>query len=54
MTSDYSNEELLNIQNQIPLEKIGTPKDIAKCVNWLVTDTYTTGQIIGVNGGWYI
>ena len=54
MTSDYSEEEWENIRNQIPLEKIGKPEDIAKCVSWLVEDNYTTGQIIQVNGGWNI
>ena len=54
MTSDYSEEEWENIRNQIPLEKIGKPEDIAKCVSWLVDDNYTTGQIIQVNGGWNI
>ena len=54
MTSDYSEEEWENIRNQIPLEKIGKPEDIAKCVRWLIEDTYTTGQVIQVNGGWNI
>lgn len=54
MTSDYSEEEWENIRKQIPLEKIGEAKNIAKCVGWIVDDNYTTGQIIGINGGWYI
>ena len=54
MTSDYSEEELSNIRSQIPLDKIGSPENIAKCVGWIVDDNYTTGQIIGINGGWYI
>ena len=39
---------------EIPLERIGYPQDITKCVKWLMEDQYTTGQIIGINGGWYI
>ena len=54
MTSDYSEEEWNNIKNQIPLEKIGRPENIAKCVGWIVDDNYTTGQIIQINGGWNI
>jgi len=54
MTRDYSEEDWENIRNQIPLEKIGKPEDIAKCVCWLIEDTYTTGQVIQVNGGWNI
>lgn len=47
-------EERKNILEQIPLEKIGKPQDIAKCVKWLIEDEYTTGQIIHINGGWLI
>ena len=34
--------------------KIGEPKDIAKCIKWLIEDEFTTGQIISINGGWII
>lgn len=54
MNSNLSNEDLINIKDQIPLEKIGNTLDIAKCVNWLIEDNYTTGQIIAINGGWEI
>lgn len=47
-------EELANIEEEIPLGKIGSPETIAKCVKWLIEDDYTTGQIIGINGGWNI
>ena len=47
MNEKFSKEE-------IPLEKIGEPSDISKCVKWLIEDTYTTGQIISINGGWII
>lgn len=54
MNEQYSKEELENIKQEIPLQKIGKPEDIAKCVNWLIEDNYTTGQIISPNGGWVI
>lgn len=54
MTMDYTEEELENIRSQIPLDKIGEPNNIAKCVGWIVDDNYTTGQIIQINGGWNI
>ncbi len=50
----FSKEELEKIEEEIPLERIGHPEDIAKCVKWLIEDNYTTGQIISVNGGWAI
>ena len=54
MNEKFSKEEIEQIKEEIPLEKIGEPSDIAKCVKWLIEDTYTTGQIISINGGWII
>ena len=47
-------EEIENIKEEIPLEKIGKVEDISKCINWLIEDNYTTGQVISINGGWII
>ena len=54
MCKNFTKEDLENIKEEIPLEKIGRVEDIAKCVNWLINDSYTTGQIISINGGWII
>ena len=54
MNIDLSEEELKNLENETPLGRIGKVQDIAKCVNWLVDDEFTTGQIISINGGWII
>ena len=54
MNKNLSNEEIKEIKKEIPLEKIGSTHDIAKCVKWLVEDEYTSGQIISINGGWVI
>jgi 3-oxoacyl-[acyl-carrier protein] reductase len=54
MCSDYTREEIKEINNQIPLGKFGEPIDIAKCAKWLIEDNYTTGQVISPNGGWVI
>lgn len=54
MNSKFSENEIKEIEQEIPLERIGKPEDIAKCVKWLVEDDYTTGQVISVNGGWII
>lgn len=54
MNKKLTIEELEQIKEEIPLNKIGKAIDIAKCVKWLVEDEYTTGQIISINGGWYI
>ncbi|MFH1625057.1 MAG: 3-oxoacyl-[acyl-carrier-protein] reductase [Pseudomonadota bacterium] len=45
-----------NLKKQIPLEKLGTPEDIAETVYFLVSEasSYITGQVINVNGGLYM
>ena len=42
------------IKEETPLNRIGKPIDIYKCVKWLVEDEFTTGQIISPNGGYVI
>lgn len=54
MNKHLSKEDLKNITEEIPLDRIGNPESITKCVEWLIEDDYTTGQIISVNGGWII
>lgn len=54
MNKNLSGEEINQIKQEIPLERIGKSIDIAKCVQWLVDDQYTTGQVISINGGWVI
>lgn len=54
MNKRYSNEEIEQIKEETPLVKIGKPEDIAKCIEWLAEDNFTTGQIISINGGWTI
>lgn len=54
MNRKFSDNEVKDLIEEIPLGKLGEAEDIAKCVLWLVQDSYTTGQIISVNGGWYI
>lgn len=54
MNNCYTEEEIKEIKEEIPLERIGKKVDIAKCVKWLIDDDYTTGQVISINGGWVI
>lgn len=54
MNKKYSANDIKEIKKETPLQKIGQPDDIAKCVNWLVEDRFTTGQVIAINGGWSI
>ena len=54
MNKNLTNEEIEEVNNQIPLGRFGTPQEVAKCAKWLVEDSYTTCQIISPNGGWVI
>lgn len=54
MNKKLNENELNSIKEEIPLGKIGNSVDIEKCVEWLIEDEYTTGQIISINGGWVI
>lgn len=54
MNKAYTDEEIKDIIEDIPLNKIGKKVDIARCVEWLIEDEYTTGQVISINGGWLI
>lgn len=54
MNKHLNEEEIKEIEDEIPLCKIGNVHDIAKCVKWLIEDEYTTGQVISINGGWNI
>lgn len=50
MNEHLTKKEIEQIKEEIPLEKLGSTTDIAKCVQWLIEDNYTTGQIISING----
>jgi 3-oxoacyl-[acyl-carrier protein] reductase len=41
------------IKQMIPMNRIGTPEEVAKVVRFLCSDdaSYITGQVISVNGG---
>lgn len=54
MNKNLTEQEINQIREEIPLERIGKTLDIAKCVNWIIEDEYTTGQVISINGGWII
>ncbi len=50
------NEEFKNqLKSKIPLDRFGTPQDIANCTAFLCSDlsNYITGETIHVNGGMY-
>lgn len=56
MNANLSDETMAELKDETPLMKIGMPRDIAKAVYFLATDSaqFITGQDIGVNGGMII
>ncbi len=56
MNAVHSAETLEILKEETPLERLGTPEDVANTVAFLASDksSFITGQIIGVNGGFVI
>lgn len=46
-----SDTQLTKICESVPLQRIGTPEDIAQAVLFLASAPYITGQILAVDGG---
>ena len=53
MTDKLSEEVTAEMLKQIPLARLGEPKDIAKMTAFLASDdsSYITGQTLHINGG---
>jgi 3-oxoacyl-[acyl-carrier protein] reductase len=53
MTRVLDEEVRQKLIEQIPLARLGLPEDVARCVNFLVSEksSYITGQVINLNGG---
>lgn len=51
MTTGYSEEYKNKIKSQIPLNRFGTPEEVAMAALFLTDCTYITGQVIQVDGG---
>lgn len=56
MTGTLSEKVRENLLQQVPLERLGQPEDIAAAVSFLVSTqaSYITGHILSVNGGMYM
>ncbi len=56
MTSDIPLDERQMVIEEIPLLRTGTTEHVADAVNFLISGKadYMTGEIMKVNGGWYI
>lgn len=54
MNSELSEEDKMQIIEETPMNRIGTPSDVANAVYFLSSDnaTFITGQTLTVDGGW--
>lgn len=54
MNARLSAEERDGLCENIPLGRFGRTEEVAACVLFLAQNAYITGQVLGVNGGFYI
>lgn len=56
MMGSFDDDTIALLKEETPLQKLGTPKNIADAVAFLVSDKaeFITGQVLGVNGGFVI
>lgn len=56
MNESIAEEERQLVINEVPLMTVGTPKNVADAVEFLLSGKadYMTGEIMKVNGGWHI
>ncbi len=55
MMEEFTEDEIERVAYEIPMGRLGIPEEIAKAAAFLLSDdaSYITGQILGINGGWY-
>lgn len=56
MNGEFSEDDKEMVMQQIPLQKTGSPEDVADLASFLIGGKadYMTGEILKLNGGWYI
>ena len=53
MNRCFSEEEMNDLKNEIPADRLGQPEEVAQMVlSLLLAPSYLTGQIITLDGGW--
>lgn len=54
MMKRFSAEEISALKEEIPLGRLAKKDEIARAVLFLAENRYITGEILSINGGWYI
>lgn len=52
-SAHLSEQEISELAEQTPLGRLGRAEEVAKAVRFLAEDRFVTGQVIGVDGGFY-
>lgn len=52
MNASFDKEEIDSFLSEVPMGRMGTPEEVARCVYFLCEASYVTGQTLGVNGGY--
>lgn len=53
MLAGFDDETLASLAEETPLGRLGTPRDVASAIRFLLSDdaSFITGQVLGVDGG---
>ena len=54
MNNDLSEEDIKALEEEIPLGRMGKPEELVSTVKMLIENTYITGQVTEINGGWHV
>lgn len=52
MNSNVSKEDMDEFLTQVPMGRMGTPREVAECIYFLCSSGYVTGQVLGIDGGY--
>ncbi|MFD2443588.1 elongation factor P 5-aminopentanone reductase [Bacillus sp. CGMCC 1.16607] len=56
MMADFDQDDLQRMKEEIPMGRLGNPNEVADGVSFLLSEqsSYITGQVLAINGGWYM
>ena len=54
MCASVAEDVLEDLRQQTPIERLGTPEDVAQAMVYLADAAFVTGQVLPVNGGFVI
>lgn len=52
MMHEYSDSEIRDFVSTIPVGRLGTPDEVAKAVEYLLSAPYVTGEVLSITGGY--